>query len=409
MVPSRWFWVAFLIGAFAMSCAPQIAKAEGTPGTLSPTSITGTSRFSTGLSGTLNAVLIETERRAYYSAPVSIPWGTLGAAAKAGARGVVRYAPYAGMALTAAELAGWVKEGDWFNKGDGNPGTPLPNASAYMCVFPSELAIPATYCVESTEAGAQRMAAFVMGKTGYGNDGTTTGTVTQATPTTGVGNWTVLTRVVKDGVTIRYWLLYTQSTPVEGHKPLDYRPGTPVTETEMAEKIGENPSNHYRMLHASNGEPHPFPEVVVALNGIAADIAGQTGETPVVNVTPQHPSSSSSTDPAPSGSGEGSELPAFCEWARVVCEFIEWYKDEGEPLEEQPVPWDESEIQMQEWSSGQSGGSCPAPVSTSAMGEQVEFSYQPICDFAESMYGVMIAMALAVAAFIIAGLRSGKV
>ena len=144
----------------------------------------------------------------------------------------------------------------------------------------------------------------------------------------------------------------------------------------------------------------------MALGGMAAGIGNATGTTPALGGQEVNPNQSSPNDPAPQPSGQGSELPAFCEWAGVVCDFITWYKDEGDALEEVPMPFEESdEIQMQEWSSGQSGGSCPAPLSTNAYGETVEFSYEPMCDFAEYMYGILIAMASISAGFIIFGLR----
>lgn len=401
MMPSRWFWISFLVGAFAMSCVSQTAKAQGAPGTLSATSITGTSRFTTGLAGTLNAVLIETERRSYHQAAVTIPWGTLGAAAKAGVRGVVRFSPYALAAMSIADAMGWVKDGDWYNKGDGTPSRELGPASYYICAKPSLWNIHAKYCVEPERAAS--LATWLIGKVPFDRPGSS---VTAAEPRDG----TVWYRATyPDGSTALSGYVETEGRPAEGtYETPEYSPATQVTEQEMLDQMASTAQGQHNMLHDANGAPHPFPEVVSALNGMASNIGAQTGTTPEVTTEPVNPGQTSPTDPAPNTGGEGSELPAFCEWARVVCDFIEWYKDEGDPLEKEPMPWDESEIQMQEWSSGQSGGSCPAPVSTSAMGEEVEFSYQPICDFAESMYGVMIAMALAVAAFIIAGLRSGK-
>lgn len=405
MIPRRWFWLAFLAGAVAMSCAPHMARATGTPGTLTATSITNTARASSGVSGLLNAVLVETERRSYHQAGLTVGWGTLGNAAKAGMRGVARFSPYIGLAMSAAEIAGWVKEGDWFNKGDGKAGTPIP-AGRVTCVFQSELVLPATYCVEATESGANRLASFVMGKSGYSTDGQQTGTVTQAYPVNWDTHWVTQIRVVKDGVTIRFWSSFSYSTPPTDAKPLDWQPSTTVTVEEMAKAIADNWSNHYKMLHDANGNPHQFPEVQNALNGMAAGIGAASGQAaPSVSGDPVNPESTNPTDPAPSAGGQGSELPAFCEWASVVCEFITWYKDEGDPLDKPEVPFEEETFEMQDWSSGQSGGSCPAPETVNVMGESIDFSYQPICDLADLLYGINIAGALVIAGFIIAGLR----
>lgn len=409
MIPRRWFWLAFLAGAVAMSCAPHMARANGSPGTLTASSVSNISRGPTGLSGTLNAVLIETERRSYHSASLRVPWGTLGAAAKAGARGVARFSPYVGLAMVAADMAGWVKENDWYHKNDGDDGTDPPASAYYICIDRGLVAVPADYCVEGTEGGAGRLASFLVGKASSEPQAPQSqGKITTATPGQLFGKHNVFVTFKNTaGTTTRNgWMrnVVAAEKPA-GSKNTDYVPHTQVSETEMAEAMGQNPANHYEMLHDRNGIPHPFPEVVDALNGMASNIGSATGATPVVGVSPVVPGNTSPTDPAPSSGGQGSELPAFCEWARVVCDFIDWYKDEGEPLDEVEVPFEEETMEMQDWSSGQSGGSCPAPESVTVMGEAIEFSYQPICDLADLLYGINIAGALVIAGFIVAGLR----
>lgn len=83
--------------------------------------------------------------------------------------------------------------------------------------------------------------------------------------------------------------------------------------------------------------------------------------------------------------------------------------EEGcEPVE---VPWDDEEPQRVSWSSGLSStGTCPAPVSTTitlaGYSAPIEFSYQPICDFAALMRWVLITAATIVSGLIVAGVRS---
>lgn len=73
--------------------------------------------------------------------------------------------------------------------------------------------------------------------------------------------------------------------------------------------------------------------------------------------------------------------------------------------------WDDEAPEWSEWQSGLSStGSCPAPVSTTislgGYSTAIEFSYQPICDFAALMRWVLIAAATIMSGFIVAGVRN---
>lgn len=403
-----------IAGLMIAFCAVSMTSAQSIGGTLSASSITSAAPSASGLSGTLNAVLDETVRRQYLSTPVTVGWGTLGAAARAGARGVLRFSPYVGMALTASELYGWAKEQDWYNKNDGNPGTAF-TGGAVLCA-PNTVALPASYCSNSPTA----LASFLLGKKSNEN---ATWVITQADavkegscPIEGSVNAVkIYFKANGVGAVVRQTGANCRSVPGSEDKPLDYKPNTQVTDEEMAEAISSlGPEAGRKMLHDSSGKPHMFPEVVTAMNNLAAAIQaarGPDGQLPVLPDAPLIPS----PQMIPGGQGDGgtspnttgSELPAFCEWASVVCEFIEWVK-EDKPLDDVPMPESEQEDPTQDWSSGQSGGSCPAPISVSAMGEQIEFSYGPICDFAEVMNPLIQMMALCAAAFIIAGVKSNN-
>lgn len=408
MIPRRWFWVAFVVGVLVMLAAPQMAKATGGP-TLQATSITGTSRFGTGLSGQLNAVLIETERRSYHNARVTISGATLGAAARAGMRGVSRFIPYVGLAMTAAEIAGWQRDGDWFNKNDGDPGSALPPSAYYICANGDQIILPATYCVEGTAAGATRLGAFLMGKSSKEHAGAT---VTSAVPGQLSGKHNVrVTLAYSNGTATRVsWQINVNGAPLTDSKNTDYRKPTLVTEAELLNAILNQGTNTHRdLLHDVHGAPHMFPEVAAAMNGMAASIGNATGTTPGIDGETVDPNTTDPTDPDPTAPGEGSELPAFCEWANVVCEFIEWYK-EDEPLEKKPVEWDDDEVEEQTWVSPiASTGSCPAPEIVSVWGSDIELSYQPLCDFVSLLRYVIILGATLMAAYIVAGVRGSNV
>ncbi|MBN8261020.1 MAG: hypothetical protein J0L59_01690 [Xanthomonadales bacterium] len=375
-------------------------SAQTPPGSLVATSVTGLSRGPAGVSGLLNAVLIETERRAYYSVPATVGWGTLGAAAKAGMRGVVRFSPYIGLAMTAADLAGWVRDGDWFNKGDGVPDRELTGPT-YWCFEPAQLAIGGTYCSDN----AEQLAAW--GRSQIIDDTLPPAAVTHAY----VQNSRVYLQAKLPNGTITHQVNAGPRTtkPFTYHTP-EYREATVVTEQEMAESIANNPANLYTMLHDTSGKPHQYPEIQAALNSLAGTIGQQTGTQPEVEGEEVEPGQEEPGGPEPQPDPTGSELPAFCEWAKVVCDFIDWYK--APPEETTPVKpeWDEDVAEQQEFTPGiADDGSCPAPESVSVWGTDLEFSYQPVCDLAVMLRPVVILGGLILSAFILAGLRNNNV
>lgn len=100
------------------------------------------------------------------------------------------------------------------------------------------------------------------------------------------------------------------------------------------------------------------------------------------------------------------ELPAFCDWATVVCEWLEWTKEEPEEMEPDELPVDEltADDFKRDYSSGLGSGSCPAPVSFTLQGQTAQFSYENACWAATNLFKpVLLTIAGIMAAFIIVG------
>jgi len=361
---------------------------------LSATSVTSTSSGAAGVSGTLNAVLTATETRTYYQAPATVGWSTLGGAARAGLRGVQRFVPYVGLALTAAELAGWVYEDGWFNKNDGIEPEELTGGS-YYCAAPPTWVLSGKYCTATPQA----MQSFILGK--QFKNGATNLTVTEAV-------------IMDNGAYVRALSYNAAGTLVDAIAisrgstlPEDYwtpgsRPATQVTEEELAKLIAQDPANHYTMLHDVNGKPHPFPEIVNALNSIADAITNATGASPSVDAEPVIPNETDPSDPAPPGDATGQELPAFCEWAKVVCDFIDWYKKEPKIPEDEEFPYEDiSPEAMEDYDSGMSGGTCPAPEIIPVLDGEFELQWDGLCTFVEYLNPLLQGCAWIAAAFIV--------
>ncbi|MBB3344514.1 virulence factor TspB C-terminal domain-related protein [Luteimonas sp. RC10] len=97
-----------------------------------------------------------------------------------------------------------------------------------------------------------------------------------------------------------------------------------------------------------------------------------------------------------------SDLPQYCTWAKVVCDFIAWFKADPSLPDNPEVPHEEREITWQTYDSGHGNGSCPAPITVNLgwMGS-FEITYQPICDFVIYMRPLLKGLAWMAAAFIV--------
>lgn len=157
---------------------------------------------------------------------------------------------------------------------------------------------------------------------------------------------------------------------------IDPETGAPIRTQEVIDAL----NNLRRALEAANGTGVPQPDLEV-------DDGWEQGEE-----TPHE-----------------TEWPGFCEWAETVCSAIEWFRSEDDPYEKPEVPWEETPVEMQSWSSGIGGGTCPAPIShTVTIGGvtgNLQFSVQPICDVGSKLYPLVIAISTLLGLYIVGGWR----
>lgn len=103
---------------------------------------------------------------------------------------------------------------------------------------------------------------------------------------------------------------------------------------------------------------------------------------------------------------DAADWPLFCEWAPVICDWLEWTKEMPEDMEPEEFPIEELTVAdiRKDYNSGLGGGSCPSPVTTSFMGSQIVFSYETACYGARTYFKpVLLMIAGIIAAFIIVG------
>lgn len=100
------------------------------------------------------------------------------------------------------------------------------------------------------------------------------------------------------------------------------------------------------------------------------------------------------------------ELPAFCSWARPVCDFTAWAMADPQlmPIDDfKPEIADETKFDNIDLNSGviNASGQCPAPEQLSIFGGSVSLSYAPLCMILEKLAPVIVACAYITGAYII--------
>lgn len=181
----------------------------------------------------------------------------------------------------------------------------------------------------------------------------------------------------------------------------------PVSDADLGNLLKQSPQVINAILvDPDTGAPIRTPELIDALNALRQQLEAANGLEPGPDLLP----SDDYSDAVPNET----EWPEFCMWADVVCDFIEWWKDDGPPPEKPEVPWDiENPTDLQQsWSSGLGGGSCPSPhqFTVEFMGWSVSpsFTFEPVCGFATMMRPVILSMATIIAVLIVAGIRGTK-
>jgi hypothetical protein len=103
------------------------------------------------------------------------------------------------------------------------------------------------------------------------------------------------------------------------------------------------------------------------------------------------------------------EWPAFCSWAGIVCDFINWFQeDTGEPeIPALPVETIEADSQVVDWDSGLGAGSCPAATVTPFMGQNVTLDWQDECDAVSNIFKpILLFLVIISAGYIVSGVRN---
>lgn len=100
------------------------------------------------------------------------------------------------------------------------------------------------------------------------------------------------------------------------------------------------------------------------------------------------------------------DIPAFCSWAGIVCDAINWLQELPSLPTDTPMP--ERVIDEVEYTSGlPTNGICPADIGISSLHSQaITYSYTPQCQLATSIRPLLLSAAYLFAGYLLLGLRT---
>jgi hypothetical protein len=152
-------------------------------------------------------------------------------------------------------------------------------------------------------------------------------------------------------------------------------------------------------------------------DGTPATNPDGTPKTPHVETTTTHPNGTTTTTTNAPKPAE-TETPAFCDWAKTLCSWLDWTKEEPAPANPAQTKVDIKDRDIADitglppnLNTGrvQWAQVCPAPISAnfSLMGQSVVFSYKfdVVCDFAAKFRPYVIGLSYLTAAYIVMGLN----
>jgi hypothetical protein len=180
----------------------------------------------------------------------------------------------------------------------------------------------------------------------------------------------------------------------------------PLTVPELADLIKNNPQLWNDSLRNPDGSVNRNPDVQAAAEELAQQL-NDPNASPQPDPTAEWDTGQQGGDPQ--NSPTALEFPNFCEWASVVCSFIDWVKGTDDLGPDAELPVTEIPVTPSTWTSGLGGGACPANKSLSLSVWSGSVSFQPVCDLAAYIRPLVILSALLIGAFIISGANKQNV
>jgi len=182
-------------------------------------------------------------------------------------------------------------------------------------------------------------------------------------------------------------ITYDPNQSVES-EPINVR--LPLSDQDFADAIG-------------SASPSPVGETIIN-NNSDTDIENIVNNTYNTNTQNTTVTSTTTTDPNTGNTTTETQWPGFCEWASIVCDFIDWVREPLQPQQPEEMPKEEIGA-LQNYGSGLGTGSCPAPTPFGYNGNTFQISYDPACQAMSYFRPLGLAIASLIAGFILIGHR----
>lgn len=110
----------------------------------------------------------------------------------------------------------------------------------------------------------------------------------------------------------------------------------------------------------------------------------------------------------PPDNSSDSEWPAFCVWAAIVCDFINWFREEPTIPDLPILPVEDVSVGRVPWSLNLGGGSCPPDVLVNLpYGKTMNFSYAIPCSILSTyIYPIVMLISAILSVYILSGIKS---
>lgn len=170
--------------------------------------------------------------------------------------------------------------------------------------------------------------------------------------------------------------------------------GTANDMNEVVDRAFDNPTSN-----ATSDKPSGYYKITDGEKTVEGyvttpDTKGKT-ETETKTTTTTDPVTGNQTT---TGTSTGSlELPAFCDWAAIVCDWIGWTKEQPDEPEELKPVFEEIEVPYTPFSIANFNAQCPPDenLSLTLMEQEMSFVFpmKPFCDFFTGIKPFVIALA----------------
>ena len=213
-------------------------------------------------------------------------------------------------------------------------------------------------------------------------------------------------------VNSNYWRVNSPTLSKDWDSPISLLP-TPVSDLDLGEAIQDTSPQAVTDILNNPIQTGTWPDRWPEMLPTATDIEDQLGhdiEGAPIPVNPDQTITDGSTSlpPETSASGGGNmstEWPTFCSWAGVVCDFIDWVKEEPELPENLPIPI--KEIEVEDYNSSiPDTATCPVNIPfniTFPIVRTYELNMVPVCDLATDIRPFVLLSAYLLSAYILVG------